>query len=101
LSIYINTSLCVQLCRAGMRQCEIKIQPHPAKNDAVTEELNGLKINIDQESPGLDQIQAFKNMDRANASDYSYDQIASYNKTEGYKERFHRHNEWLLINNNY
>jgi hypothetical protein len=69
-------------------------------NDAATEELNGFKINIDQEGVGLDQIQAFRNMDRANALDYSYNQTVSYNRTEGYNMRLKRHNEWLLKVNN-
>ena len=65
-------------------------------NEAVTEELNGFKINIDQEGVGLDQIQAFRNMDRANASDHNYNQIVSYNRTEGYNNRLKQHNKWLL-----
>jgi len=69
-------------------------------NEVVTEELNGFKINIDQEGVGLDQIQTFKNMDRANALDYSYETIPSYNRTEGYNNRLKRHNKWLLKVNN-
>ena len=69
-------------------------------NEAVTEELNGFKINIEQEGVGLDQIQAFRNMDRANASDYSYDAIPSYDRTKGYNNRLKRHNKWLLKVNN-
>ena len=69
-------------------------------NDAVTEELNGFKINIEQEGVGLDQIQAFKNTDRANALDYSYDAIPSYDRTKGYNNRLKRHNKWLLKANN-
>ena len=69
-------------------------------HDAVTKELNGFKINIDQEGVGLDQIQAFRNMDRANASDYSYDAIPSYDRTKGYNNRLKRHNKWLLKVNN-
>ena len=69
-------------------------------NDAVTEELNGFKINIDQEGVGLDQIQAFRNMDRANASDHNYNQIVSYNRTEGYNNRLKQHNKWLVKVNN-
>ena len=65
-------------------------------NDAVTEELNGFKINIEQEGVGLDQIQAFKNTDRANALDYSYDAIPSYDRTKGYNNRLKRHNKWLM-----
>ena len=65
-------------------------------NEAVTEELNGFKINIDQEGVGLDQIQAFRNMDRANTSDHNYNQIVSYNRTEGYNNRLKQHNKWLL-----
>ena len=67
-------------------------------NDAVTKELNGFKINIDQEGIGLDQIQTFKNLDRANTLNYDYNQIVSYNKTEGYKERLNKHNQWLTVN---
>jgi hypothetical protein len=67
-------------------------------NDAVAEELNGFKINVDQEGIGFDQIQTFKNLDRANALDYDYNQIVSYNKTEGYQERLKRHNQWLTVN---
>lgn len=69
-------------------------------NEAVTEELNGFKINIDQEGVGLDQIQAFRNMDRANASDHNYNQIVSYSRTEGYNNRLKQHNKWLLKVNN-
>ena len=69
-------------------------------NEAVTEELNGFKINIDQEGVGLDQIQAFRNMDRANTSDHNYNQIVSYNRTEGYNNRLKQHNKWLLEVNN-
>ena len=68
-------------------------------NEAVTEELNGFKINIDQEGVGFDQIQTFKNMDRTNASDYNYNQIVSYNKTKGYIKRYKEHKQWLTINN--
>ena len=67
-------------------------------NETVTKELNGFKINIDQEGIGFDQIQTFKNLDRANELDYDYNQIVSYNKTEGYKERLKRHNQWLTVN---
>jgi hypothetical protein len=70
-------------------------------NNAVAEELNGFKINVDQEGIGSDQIQAFKNMDRANTLDYSHDAIPSYKRTEGYNKRLKRHNEWLLTNNYY
>ena len=69
-------------------------------NEAVTEELKGFKINIEQEGVGLDQVQAFKNMDRANALDYSYEAIPSYNRTEGYNNRLKQHNKWLLKVNN-
>ena len=65
-------------------------------NKVVTEELNGYKINIDQEGVGLDQIQAFQNMDKANASDYNHNSIPSYERTEGYRKRLNQHNEWLL-----
>ena len=64
-------------------------------NEVVTEELNGFKINIDQEEVGIDQVQAFKNQDRANALDYNYDKVPSYERTEGFKKRNKRHNEWL------
>lgn len=64
-------------------------------NQVVTEELNGFRINIHQEGVGIDQIQAFKNQDRANALDYSYDNVPSYKRTEGFKTRYKRHNEWL------
>ena len=67
-------------------------------NDAVTKELNGFKININQEGIGFDQIQTFKNLDRANTLNYDYNQIVSYNKTEGYKERLNKHNQWLTVN---
>jgi hypothetical protein len=33
-------------------------------NQATLEELNGYKINIDQDGIGLDQLQAFRNLDR-------------------------------------
>jgi len=64
-------------------------------NKVVTEELNGFKINIDQEGEGSDKVQAFKNQDRANALDYSYDNVPSYKRTEGFKKRYKRHKEWL------
>ena len=70
-------------------------------NNAVAEELNGFRINVDQEGIGKDQVQAFKNMDRANTLDYSYDAIPSYKRTEGYNKRLKRHNEWLLTKNYY
>ena len=69
-------------------------------NDAVAEELNGFRINVDQEGVGSDQIQAFKNMDRANALDYNYNNVPSYNRTEGYNKRLKQHNGWLLKVNN-
>ena len=53
-------------------------------NDAVAEELKGFKINIDQEGAGIDQLQAFKNMDRTNALDYNHSNVPSYSRTEGY-----------------
>ena len=65
-------------------------------NKVVTEEWNGYKINIDQEGVGLDQIQAFQNMDRANTLDYNHNSIPSYERTEGYRKRLKQHNEWLL-----
>ena len=65
-------------------------------NKVVAEELNGFKINLDQEGIGRDQIQAFKNMDRANALDYNYNSVPSYNRTEGYIKRLNIHDEWLL-----
>ena len=64
-------------------------------NKVVAEELNGFKINIKQEGVGIDQVQAFKNQDRANALDYNYDKVPSYKRTEGFKKRNKRHNEWL------
>ena len=65
-------------------------------NKAVTEELNGFKINLDQEGIGRDQIQAFMNMDRPNASDYNHNQRVTYNRTEGYNNRLKQHKGWLL-----
>ena len=65
-------------------------------NKAVAEELNDFKINIDQEGISRDQIQTFKNMDRANALDYDFKDITSYQRTVGYKARLKRHNKWLL-----
>ena len=53
-------------------------------------------INVDQEGVGSDQIQAFMNMDRANALDYNYNNVPSYNRTEGYNNRLKQHNKWLL-----
>ena len=64
-------------------------------NKVVAEELNGFKINIDQEGEGSDQVQAFKNQDRANALDHNYDNVPSYEITEGFKKRYKRHKEWL------
>tara|TARA_B110000211_G_scaffold233718_1_gene300722 strand:- start:2549 stop:4048 length:1500 start_codon:yes stop_codon:yes gene_type:complete len=69
-------------------------------NKAVTEELNGFKINLDQEGIGRDQIQAFMNMDRANTLDYNHNQRVTYNRTEGYNNRLKQHNKWLLKVNN-
>ena len=65
-------------------------------NKAVTEELNGFKINLDQEGIGRDQIQAFMNMDRPNALDYNHNQRVTYNRTEGYNNRLKQHNGWLI-----
>lgn len=65
-------------------------------NEAVTEELKGFKINIEQQGVGLDQVQAFKNSDRTNTLDYSYEAIPSYNRTEGYSNRLKRHNKSLM-----
>jgi hypothetical protein len=65
-------------------------------NKAVAEELNDFKINIDQEGISRDQIQAFKNMDRANALYYDFKNVTSYKRTVGYKARLERHNKWLL-----
>ena len=67
---------------------------------AVAEELDVLEINMNQEGIGRDEIQALQNMDRANALDYSYETIPSYNRTEGYNNRLKRHNKWLLKVNN-
>ena len=64
-------------------------------NKVVAEELNGFKINIKQEGIGSDQVQAFKNQDRANALDYNYDNVPSYEITEGFKKRYKRYKEWL------
>ena len=69
-------------------------------NKVVAEELNGFKINLDQEGIGRDQIQASMNMDRANALDFNHNQRVTYERTEGYKERLKRHNQWLLKVNN-
>ena len=69
-------------------------------NKVVAEELKGFKINLDQEGVGRDQIQAFMNMDRANAIDFNHNQRVTYERTEGYKERLKRHNQWLLKVNN-
>ena len=64
-------------------------------NKVVTEELNGFNINIKQEGVGIDQIQAFRNMDRGNALDYKYEHVTAFRRTEGFKVRFKRHKEWL------
>ena len=64
-------------------------------NEVVKEELNGFRINIDQEGVGIDQVQTFINQDRANALDYKYDNVPSYERTEGFKKRNKRHKEWL------
>ena len=37
----------------------------------VTEELDSLEINMDQEGVGREEIQALQNMDRANALNYA------------------------------
>ena len=47
-------------------------------NESISEELEGLKVNIDQDGVGIDQIQDFRNMDRSNANDYRYDSIRTY-----------------------
>ena len=65
-------------------------------NKTVAEELDGLEIKLDQEGVGIDQIQAFKNMDRTNTLDYDFKDITSYKKTVGYEARLERHNKWLL-----
>ena len=65
----------------------------------VAEELDGLEINIDQEGVGRDQIQAFKNMDRANTLDYNFKDVTSYKRTVSYKARLERHNKWMLMIN--
>ena len=69
-------------------------------NKVVTEELTGFRIKIDQEGIGSDQVQAFKNMDRSNSLDYKYENIPSYKRTEGYKERVKRHKQWLSLQDN-
>ena len=65
-------------------------------NKVVTEELNGFKINIEQEGIGEDQIQAFRNMDRAHALDYKYKSITACNRTKGFEDRVKVHKKWLL-----
>ena len=64
-------------------------------NDAISEELNGLKVNIKQDGAGIDQIQAFRNIDRSNVNDYKYDSIRTYKATKGYTLRMKEHNQWL------
>lgn len=64
-------------------------------NKFVAQQLNGFHINIDQEGVGIDQIQAFKNMDRANALDYDFKKTPKYKQTNGYKDRRQQHNQWL------
>ena len=65
-------------------------------NKVVTEELNGFNINIEQEGIGEDQIQAFRNMDRAHALDYKYKSITACNRTKGFEDRVKVHKKWLL-----
>jgi len=66
---------------------------------AVAEQLGGFKVKIDRGTAiGIDEIRAFKNMDRANQQDYNsmYEHIPSYKKTEGYNKRlnlFKEHQE--------
>lgn len=79
---------------------------HPYSGDlaqmmdkAVAEQLGGFKVKIDRGTAiGIDEIRAFKNMDRANQQDYNsmYEHIPSYKKTEGYNKRlnlFKEHQE--------
>tara|TARA_S200000501_G_C20559653_1_gene628194 strand:+ start:513 stop:725 length:213 start_codon:yes stop_codon:yes gene_type:complete len=64
-------------------------------NDAISEELNGLKVNIKQDGVAIDQIQTFRNMDRSNVNDCKYDSIRTYKATKGYTLRMKEHNQWL------
>jgi hypothetical protein len=68
--------------------------------NVVKEQLNGFKINIEQEGIGVDQIRAFRNMDRANAHHYDYSSVTSYERTTGYIKRNNKHKEWLLTLDN-
>ena len=62
---------------------------------AESGDIEGLKVNIDQDGAGIDQIQAFRNMDRSNANDYRYDSIRTYDRCNGYLNRMNIYNEWL------
>ena len=102
-----DNTLCQNIYIISYRAYSSYITPHShtgelrrVMNDAVAEELNGFRINVDQEGVGSDQIQAFKNMDRANALDYNYNNVPSYNRAEGYNNRLKQHNGWLLKVNN-
>ena len=55
----------------------------------------GFKVNIKQDGVGIDQIQAFRNMDRCNVNDYKYDSIRTYKAIKGYTLRMKEHNQWL------
>ena len=64
-------------------------------NEAVREALGGFEINIDQEGIGFDQIQSFRNMDRANMSSYEFGALKNLDRTNGYMERKFEHDKWI------
>jgi hypothetical protein len=64
-------------------------------NDFISEELNGLKIEVVQDGLGIDQVQAFRNQDKSNAEDYKFSSIRSHKRTKAYKTRVKEHKAWL------
>ena len=64
-------------------------------NDFISEELNGLKIEVVQDGLGIDQVQAFRNQDKSNAEDYKFSSIRTYKRTKAYKTRVKEHKAWL------
>jgi len=63
---------------------------------AISDELGGFKVAIKQEGIGIDQVQAFINMDRYNLNALSlYKSVKSSNRSSGYELRKDKFYEWL------
>jgi len=63
---------------------------------AISDELGGFKVAIKQEGIGIDQIQAFINMDRYNFDALSpYKSVKSSKRSSGYELRKEKFYEWL------